>query len=59
MWVGNFDPEEVTQEVLYELFLQVRPGLDYFGAPLADPARRAGLCGPPRVGLVYEGGILC
>lgn len=25
MWVGNFDPEEVTQEVLYELFLQAGP----------------------------------
>lgn len=23
VWVGNFDPEKVTQDLLYELFLQV------------------------------------
>lgn len=47
VWVGNFDPEEVTQEVLYELFLQVRPGLAYCGglSPLAGWQGGVGLQG--------------
>ncbi|XP_069940340.1 RNA-binding protein 7 isoform X2 [Cherax quadricarinatus] len=32
VWVGNFDPERVTQELLYELFLQAGP-LHYVRIP--------------------------